>query len=143
MIPLLLAGPAGSGKTHRCLAEIAGHLRTSAAGAPLILLAPRQATYQLERQILSFQGVDGFTRLRILSFQRLAQFVFDATGTAPPKLLDEEGRVMVMRAILARRRNGLRVYRESAQRDGLAQELSALWREVCEHRSGPGGLRAA
>jgi ATP-dependent helicase/nuclease subunit B len=143
MIPLLLAGPAGSGKTHRCLAEIADHLRRSATGAPLVLLAPRQATYQLERQILSFDGVNGFTRLRILSFQRLAQFIFDVTRTAPPKLLDEEGRVMVLRAILARRRNELRVYRASAQREGLAQELSALWREVCEHRSGPGALRAA
>ena len=70
MIPLLLAGPAGSGKTHRCLAEIADHLRASPTGAPLILIAPRQATYQLERQILSFEGVNGFTRLRILSFQR-------------------------------------------------------------------------
>jgi ATP-dependent helicase/nuclease subunit B len=143
MIPLLLAGPAGSGKTYRCLAEIAAHLRKSAAGAPLILVAPRQATYQLERQILSFPGVEGFTRLRILSFQRLAQFVFDATGTAAPKLLDEDGRVMVMRAILARRRNELRVYRDSAQRDGLAQEMSTLWREACEHRIGPSAMRAA
>ena len=143
MVPLLLAGPAGSGKTHRCLAEIAEHLRQSAVGAPLILIAPRQATYQLERQILSFPGVDGFTRLKILSFQRLAQYVFEITGTVPPKLLDQEGRVMVMRAILARRRNELRVYRDSAQRDGLAQELSDLWREVCEHRAGPGAFRAA
>jgi ATP-dependent helicase/nuclease subunit B len=143
MIPLLLAGPAGSGKTYRCLAEIADHLRASPVGAPLMLIAPRQATYQLERQILSFPEINGFTRLRILSFQRLAQFVFDVTGHAVPKLLDEQGRVMVLRAILARRRNQLRVFKESAQHDGLAQELSALWREVCEHRSGPGALRAA
>src|SRR5205814_1358096 len=132
MIPLLLAGPAGSGKTYRCLAEIAEHLRKDPVGAPLILIAPRQATYQLERQILAFPGVEGFTRLRILSFQRLAQFVFDTTGHVPPNLLDEQGRIMVMRAILARRRNQLRVFRDSAQRDGLAQELSGLWREVCE-----------
>jgi ATP-dependent helicase/nuclease subunit B len=143
MIPLLLAGPAGSGKTHRCLAEIADDLRASSSDAPLILLAPRQATYQLERQILSFPGVEGFTRLHILSFHRLAQFVLEVTKTVAPKMLDEEGRVMVMRAILARRQNELRVYRESAQRDGLAQELSDLWREICEHRAGPIGLRKA
>src|ERR1043165_1336225 len=143
MIPLLLAGPAGRGKRYRCLAEIANHLRASPIGAPLILVAPRQATYQLERQILSFEGVNGFTRLSILSFQRLAQFVFDATGTVPPKLLNEEGRIMALRAILGRRRESLRVYKASAQREGLAQELSTLWREVCEHRSGPGALRAA
>ena len=143
MIPLLLAGPAGSGKTHRCLAEIAGHLRASPIGPPLILIAPRQATYQLERQILSFEGINGFTRLHILSFQRLAQFIFDATRIVPPKLLNEQGRIMALRAILGRRRDGLRVYKASAQREALGQELSTLWREICEHRSGPAALRDA
>ncbi len=50
---------------------------------------------------------------------------------------------MVLRAILARRRSQLRVYRESSQRDGLAQELSSLWREACEHGAGPATLRSA
>lgn len=143
MIPLLLTGPAGSGKTHRCLAEVAARLREDPSGPPLILLAPRQATYQLERQILSFPGVDGFARLRILSFQRLAQHIFELTGRAEPKLLDEQGRVMVMRAILAKRRDSLRMYRQSAQREGLAQELSDLWRELCENGMTPSRLRAS
>lgn len=143
MIPLLLAGPAGSGKTFRCLAEIAGHLREKPDGPPLILLAPRQATYQLERQILAMPGVDGFSRLRILSFQRLAEFVFELAGKREPKLLDEQGRVMVLRAILGKRRDALRVYGQGAGREGLAQELSLLWRELCEHNVGPEGLRAA
>ena len=57
-----LLGPAGSGKTFRCLAEIraalgeAGHGPPAAPeqreGGPLILLAPKQATFQLERQLL-------------------------------------------------------------------------------------------
>src|SRR4051812_8271290 len=114
MVPLLLTGPAGSGKTHRCLAEIAERLRAAPDGPPLLLLAPRQATYQLERQLLSFEGVEGFTRLRIVSFQRLAQYIFEATGRAEPKLLGEQGRVMAFRAILAKRRESLRVYRQSA-----------------------------
>jgi ATP-dependent helicase/nuclease subunit B len=143
MTPLLLTGPAGSGKTFRCLAEIAARLREEIEGAPLILLAPRQATYQLERQILCAPGVEGFTRLRILSFQRLAQLVFELTGQPEPKLLDEQGRVMVLRAILGRRKGTLEIYGASANREGLAQELSLLWRELCEHNLGPAGLSEA
>ena len=143
MTPLLLTGPAGSGKTFRCLAEIAAHLQRSPEGPPLILLAPRQATYQLERQILSMPGVEGFTRLCILSFQRLAQYIFEVTQQPEPRLLDEQGRVMVMRAILARRRESLRVYGASANREGLAQEFSDFWRELCEHNVGPSSLQAA
>lgn len=143
MIPSLLTGPAGSGKTVRCLEEIASILRESPEGAPLIFIAPRQATYQLERQLLSLPGIDGFARLKILSFERLAQFVFEETGAVEPKVLSEQGRVMALRAILGRRRNALRIYGRSAQRDGLAQELSDFWRELCEHGVGPRRLRAA
>ena len=67
-----LLGPAGSGKTFRCLGEIrtalaAGVSRptqlpnedkrhtdgTPAPPYPLVLLAPKQATFQLERQLLA------------------------------------------------------------------------------------------
>lgn len=135
--PVLLTGRAGSGKTYRCLAEIAALLKENPEGAPLLMVAPRQATYQLERQILSFEGVEGFTRLRIVSFQRLADFVFEAIGAEGQELLDEQGRIMVLRALLARHRGELKVYGESARHDGLARELSDLWREMVERHVGP------
>jgi ATP-dependent helicase/DNAse subunit B len=41
----------------------------------LIFVAPKQATFQLERQLLSDPNLGGYTRLRILSFDRLAEMV--------------------------------------------------------------------
>ena len=73
-------GPAGSGKTYRCLAEIADALRVDPEGAPLVLLAPKQATFQLERQLLANPDLPGFTRLQIVSFERLAYFIFKQAG---------------------------------------------------------------
>src|SRR5437867_217789 len=88
-----LLGPAGSGKTHRCLSEVRAELLKSPEGLPLVLLAPKQATFQLERQLLDYsrwgerpreplaqasggsphQGqLPGYTRLQILSFELLA-----------------------------------------------------------------------
>ena len=64
-----LLGPAGSGKTHRCLAEIRAELLKSPEGLPLLLLAPKQATFQLERQLLADGSLAGYTRLQILSFE--------------------------------------------------------------------------
>ncbi len=55
----LLLGPAGSGKTSRCLAEIRAALRVAAEGPPLLFLAPKQATFQLERQLLADPGLAG------------------------------------------------------------------------------------
>ncbi|MEK7780340.1 MAG: hypothetical protein AAB370_02430, partial [Verrucomicrobiota bacterium] len=57
-----LLGPAGSGKTFRCLAEIRRELIASPEGPPLLLLAPKQATFQLERQLLADPELHGYTR---------------------------------------------------------------------------------
>ena len=152
-----LLGPAGSGKTFRCLAEIRGALRGAPEGPPLILLAPKQATFQLERQLLDperWGGSDGsrgrspsriygYTRLQIFSFERLARFVLDATGVPMPSgMLAEEGRVMVLRALLLRHERELKLLRRSARRPGFAQELGGLLGEFQQHKLTPARLRA-
>jgi len=137
-----LLGPAGSGKTFRCLAEIRAELMSSPEGPPLILLAPKQATFQLERQLLADPSLQGYTRLRILSFERLAQFVLDELRVAAPDSLSEEGRVMVLRALLIERQSELKIFRASARLTGFARELSLLLREFQRHHLSPTRLDA-
>lgn len=137
-----LLGPAGSGKTFRCLAEVRARLKAAPLGAPLILLAPKQATFQLERQLLADPELAGYTRLQLVSFDRLARFVLDELAVRPRELLDEEGRVMVLRALLARHQGALRLYRASALRPGLAGQISELLRELQRQRIAPGQLEA-
>jgi ATP-dependent helicase/nuclease subunit B len=135
-----LLGPAGSGKTFRCLADIRADLIASPEGPPLILLAPKQATFQLERQLLADPALQGYTRLRILSFERLAEFILDELGVAAPDSLSEEGRVMVLRALLIQRQGELRIFRGSARLTGFARELSLLLREFQRHHLAPARL---
>ena len=155
-----LLGPAGSGKTFRCLTEIREELLRFPEGLPLILLAPKQATFQLERQLLGWDerpreplakagdgspGVSphqlfGYTRLHILSFERLAQFVFDQLRVAQPEALSEEGRVMVLRALLMQRQGELKIFHAAARLNGFAQQLSLLLREFQRHHLSPARL---
>ena len=81
-----LLGPAGSGKTFRCLTEIRQVLAAEPDGPALLLLAPKQTTYQLERQLLAHPSVPGYTRLQILSFDRLAFFLFNQLQQPPPRM---------------------------------------------------------
>ena len=111
-----LLGPAGSGKTHRCLAEIRAELAASPEGGPLIFLAPKQATFQLERQLLADPALAGYTRLQIVSFERLAEYVFEALQLASPELLNDEGRLMVLRALLARKAPQMKLFRRMLTR---------------------------
>jgi ATP-dependent helicase/nuclease subunit B len=137
-----LLGPAGSGKTFRCLAEIRAALRENPAGPPLILLAPKQSTFQLERQLLADAKISGYTRLQILSFERLARLVLEKWSVPPPRLLSDEGRVMVLRALLLRHEKELKLFRRSARRPGFAQEIGALLNEFQQHQLTPAKLRA-
>ncbi|MDQ6631140.1 MAG: hypothetical protein M3Y82_05210, partial [Verrucomicrobiota bacterium] len=132
-----LLGPAGSGKTFRCLEEIRAELQSSPDGAPLILIAPKQATFQLERQLLSDQNLAGYTRLQILSFERLADFILTTLQKSPAKLLGEEGRIMALRALLLQKKNELKIFRSSARLPGFVQQLNLLLREFQRHHLSP------
>ena len=125
-----LLGPAGTGKTFQCLEEIRTELTTNPAGLPLLFLAPKQATFQIERQLLADQSLEGFTRLHIVSFERLASHTLEALGMPEPRLLSNEGRVMILRALLARHHRDLKLFRASARLPGFAQQLSTLLREL-------------
>jgi ATP-dependent helicase/nuclease subunit B len=137
-----LLGPAGSGKTFRCLEEVRTALAKNPDGEPLVFLAPKQATFQIERQLLADDSLQGFTRLNILSFDRLAQFVFEKLNLAPPKILSAEGRIMVLRALLRRHQNELQLFGQSARHSGFAQELSTLLAELQQHQFTPTKLRS-
>ena len=137
-----LSGPAGSGKTYRCLKEIRDALCAAPEGPPLIFVAPKQATFQLERQLLADKSLQGYARLQILSFERLARFVFNTPNAPLPEFLSDEGRVMVLRALLLRHEDELKLFRGSARRSGFAQEVSRLLAEFQQHQLSPSKLRA-
>jgi ATP-dependent helicase/nuclease subunit B len=136
-----LLGPAGSGKTFRCLSEIGQALAAAPEGPPLVLVAPKQTTYQLERKLLAQPSICGYTRLHILSFERLARFVFEQWGQRAPELLDEEGRTMVLRGLLTKKRDELKLFRASARLTGFAQQLSLVLRELQRNQLTPELLR--
>jgi ATP-dependent helicase/nuclease subunit B len=117
-------------------------LHKSPEGPPLILLAPKQTTFQLERQLLAGHSLDGYTQLRIFSFERLARFVFEKSNIVPTEPLSDEGRIMVLRALLMRHEHKLKLFRGSARRAGFAQELGGLFNEFRQHQLTPLKLRA-
>jgi len=137
-----LLGPAGSGKTFRCLEEIRAALRENPEGPPLVLLAPKQATFQLERQLLADPSLNGYTRLHIFSFERLARHLLAELKITPPDFLSDEGRVMVLRALLLRHESELKLFRPSARRPGFAQQLNQLFNELQQHQFTPAKLRS-
>ena len=103
-----LLGPAGSGKTFRCLAEIRAALAASPEGPPLVLLAPKQATFQLERQLLA----DG-APARLHALEHF--FIRAARAVCPG---------------CARRPDAVGIARRGRPRDGFARPVDAARKRI-------------
>lgn len=129
-----ILGPAGSGKTHRCIQSVRRRLAENPEGPPLLFLAPKQATFQIESQILADGELGGYTRLEILSFARLAERVLSELAPGSFRILSDEGRIMVLRSLLDKHSKRLRAFRAAAGFPALARELAAILQELGRQR---------
>jgi ATP-dependent helicase/nuclease subunit B len=91
----LWIGPAGSGKTARCLAALRAEER---AGRRAMLLVPEQFTYAADRLLLDDPDLPGTRLVRVMSFRRLAHLA--AARGGQKTALTEEGRRLLLRRIV-------------------------------------------
>lgn len=134
----LILGRAGSGRTHRCLDEVAAELARAREGPMLLLLTPEQGAFTLERALAARTG--GHVRARVLGFTRLCDLVFEH-GKAParPRLTATHREMLV--ASIVRRRRAEDPSSLFATR-GIEPSLAALVAETRMHAVDPERLRA-
>ncbi|HZK53071.1 MAG TPA: helicase-exonuclease AddAB subunit AddB [Desulfosporosinus sp.] len=134
-------GRAGTGKSTLCLEEIRSELRIKPWGAPLILLVPEQATYQMEVTLANTPDLGGSLRAQILSFRRLGWRVLSETGGGQKVLIGTTGKRMLLRQILLKHRLHLKAFARSATRPGMADLLAQAIGEFKTYRIAPDDLR--
>jgi len=136
-----VCGRAGTGKSTLCLEEIRKELRLKPWGAPLILLVPEQATYQMEVALANTPDLGGSLRAQVLSFRRLGWRVFSETGGGQKVLIGALGKRMLLRRILLKHRLHLKAFARSATRPGMADLLAQAIGEFKTYRITPDDLR--
>ena len=134
-------GPAGSGKTYQFIESVRQHLARDPEGLPLLFLAPKQATFQIEAQLLRDEQLEGFTRLQILSFPRLAEYVLSEFAPDQTQILSEDGRLMILRSLLGRHADELRAFKSVANFPSFADEISSLLVDLQRHHIDASFLR--
>ncbi|MHC5161988.1 MAG: PD-(D/E)XK nuclease family protein [Planctomycetota bacterium] len=125
-----ILGRSGTGKSRWCIDAVCGAL-ASGGSDPLILLVPEQATYQVERAILSHPEISGFSRLMVLSFNRLAFRL--APLAASGAELSTAGKQMILHRLLLETADQLTVYKTPAATMGLAAKLTDLLSDLQHH----------
>ncbi len=125
----LIAGRAGSGKTHWCLSRICEALAQSLTdGSKLILLVPEQAALQMERGLLARSASPALGRCDVLSFRRLAHRILNESKAGPhgpiPTPLSPIGRQMALRRLIQQHRRELREFGKVAERAGFISAVA-------------------
>ena len=122
MVQFIL-GRSGAGKTTLCIKQIIDSLLEGKSEQNLVFLVPEQATYQAERAILSDSRIKGYSRLGVLSFQRLCYLIFGKNLAARP--LTQQGRDMIVHRLLAENADKLSIFSSSAAA-GVATAIAEL-----------------
>jgi ATP-dependent helicase/nuclease subunit B len=132
-----ILGRSGTGKTRRCIDAVVEAL-LEPGEQPLILLVPEQATYQAERAILSDERIAGYSRLYVLSFDRL-QFLLLGKNTAKPGL-SRLGQQMIVHRILRDNKSRLELLGASTARPGLSRQIALTIAEMHQYAKTPGDV---
>lgn len=124
----ILTGRAGAGKTSYCLDAVTTRMNTAADAAPILLLVPEQATFQIERQLAARTSQGGFVQAHVSGFRRLAQRVLTETGGASRPQLTDLGKRLALRRLLVKHRQELQILGRAARQRTFAETLvSAIW----------------
>ena len=135
-----ILGRSGTGKTSYCIKGIVDALVDEAGEQPLILLVPEQATYQAECAILSDKEVAGYSRLHVLSFDRL-RFLVSGKNTARPAV-SRLGQQMIIQRILRDNSDRLKLFGPSAappltRGAGLGRQMAETIAELSRYAKVP------
>ncbi|MCA1030971.1 helicase-exonuclease AddAB subunit AddB [Bacillus timonensis] len=122
----LFIGRAGSGKTHKCLAEIKEKLLEDSIGSPIIYLVPDQMTFQSEYDLINTPGLGGMMRAQVFSFTRLAWRVLQETGGMSRFHLDSVGIHMVLRKIIEHRSKDLKLFSKASEKTGFISQVEEM-----------------
>lgn len=136
-------GRAASGKTRLCLNEIMEMARVQPLGAPIFFIVPRQSTFAAQRTLACGGELPGFCRIRVLSFDLLAESILAECGGEAIPTITPRGRRIILAHLLRNLADQLSVYRGAATRAGLAQELDTTFAELEHNGFGIGNLNFA
>ncbi len=131
-----IVGRGGAGKSHYVYNEIKQQLEKN-QGSKLILLVPEQFTLQAERDLIQKLRLEGIIDVEVLSFTRLAHYVFNEVGGLSKIHINDIGKNMVLRRVLEEVKANLTIYKKSTGQEGFVAKVNELITELKQQNITP------
>ena len=128
----LIIGGSGTGKSeylyNMVLEEAAAH-----PDRRFLVLVPEQYNMQTNKHLIRLHPDHAFMNIDILSFERLAWRVFDELGIQAQEILQDTGKSMIIRRLLAEHRDELLTFAGNVRQQGFALQMRSMISEFIQY----------
>ena len=128
-------GNSGAGKSYylykKVITESMAHPDTN-----YIVLVPEQFTMQTQKDLCMAHPRKGIMNIDVLSFIRLSHRVFEETGRETKRVLDDEGKNLILRKIAGQYEPELKVLRGNLKKQGYISEVKSVISEFTQYGIG-------
>ncbi|NLO09071.1 MAG: helicase-exonuclease AddAB subunit AddB [Clostridiales bacterium] len=132
----LYLGSAGSGKSYQMYKNIIEESQKN-PGTNYLIIVPEQFTLQTQKDIVSMHPNHGVMNVDILSFMRFAYRIFDEVGGNDFPILEDTGKSMVIRKVVAKKSKELILFGAGVKKTGFINELKSLLSEFYQYNIRP------
>ena len=130
-----IMGGAGSGKSttlyNMISREAAEHREKN-----FIVLVPDQFTLETQRTLVERSGRGGILNVDVLSFHRLAYRVFEEVPALRKTVLEDMGKMMLLRKVFAEQKKNLKYFKRGIQKPGFLDECKSFLCELMQYAVG-------
>ncbi|MBQ9030860.1 MAG: exodeoxyribonuclease V subunit gamma [Parasporobacterium sp.] len=128
----IMTGPASSGLSEQiCMNMIEASRKDP--GASFIAIVPEQATLRMQRMVVEKHPGHSVMNLDIVSFERLAHKVFEELGCRKSEILNDTGKVLILRRVLEESHEDLVLYKKKVHMSGFAGEMKSSVTELRQY----------
>lgn len=136
----LLLGRRGTGKTHHIVEVIKSDLKDKPLGDPIIMIAPRQSTFQIEQALSQDALIKGSVRTAIYSFDRLYWRLESEEGLSSLKQISKSGTEMMVYQMLNTHKAQLKRFHSTSEYYGFSQKMAAVISDLKKYNVTPANL---
>lgn len=108
----------------------------AAAAAPnerFFIIVPEQATLQMQKAVVMAHPKGACMNIDVVSFARLALVVFAKLGMDESNVLDDTGKVLVLKRVLEMLKDDLTFYKSKARQIGFIDEVKSIVTEFKQY----------
>lgn len=128
-------GNSGAGKSHYLYEQIVKESMEHPENNYLVLV-PEQFTMQTQKDLCVAHPRHGIMNIDVLSFVRLSHRVFEEVGKEIRRVLDDEGKSLILRKIAGQYENELKVLRGNLKKQGYISEVKSVISEFTQYGIG-------